>query len=175
MTTKMTKKILGGALVALMTVGLAGCAESTTPATKTNHLQTAKVTQAPSAKKAGHATSVKANTETKQAASQPASQVTTNQTSASYTAQHNVTPQQNVTPRQAEQVANQFTQVSGIKQQAGQTYTITQPNAKEGYQIDVRDNNGDPNVSHLEGIYKFNPQTNTVQQMNPMTGKFEDK
>ncbi|KRM25948.1 hypothetical protein [Limosilactobacillus panis] len=165
MTTTMTKKILGGALVALMTLGLAGCAESTTPAAKTNHPQTAKVTQAPSVKKASHETSVKANTETKQASSQ----VTTNQTSASYTGQ------QSVTPRQAEQVTNQFTQTSGIKQHDGQTYTVTQPNAKEGYQIDVRDNNGDSNVSHLEGIYKFNPQTNTVQQMNPMTGEFEDK
>ena len=165
MTTTMTKKILGGALVALMTLGLAGCAESTTPAAKTNHPQTAKVTQAPSVKKASHETSVKANTETKQASSQ----VTTNQTSASYTSQ------QSVTPRQAEQVTNQFTQTSGIKQHDGQTYTVTQPNAKEGYQIDVRDNNGDSNVSHLEGIYKFNPQTNTVQQMNPMTGEFEDK
>ena len=169
MTTTMTKKIFGGALVALMTLGLAGCAESTTPATKTNHPQTAKVTQAPSAKKASQETSAKANTETKQAASQASSQVTTSQTSASYTAQ------QSVTPRQAEQVTNQFTQTSGIKQHEGQTYTVTQPNAKEGYQIDVRDNNGDPNVSHLEGIYKFNPQTNTVQQMNPMTGEFEDK
>lgn len=166
MMTKMTKKIFGGSLVALMALSLAGCANSAMPATKASHPQTTKVAQTPTVNKTSHTTSAAASS----ANTQQLTSAATGQTKASYAAQQPAN-----TNTQQEKVVSQFTQASGVKQQAGQQYMVSQPTANGNYQIEVRDSKGDQNVSHLDGLYRYNPQTNAVQQMNMMTGEFEDK
>ncbi|EEW52830.1 hypothetical protein [Limosilactobacillus antri] len=160
----MKKKIVSGSLVALVALGLAGCANnSAAPSSKVNHPQTAKVAQS---------SSKKASSSDAQAASQKAavsaSSVSAN-THTSYAAQ----PNSNVDQQGA--VVNQFVKASGVNGQ-GMRYTVSQqPNSKGNYQVEVRDSNGDPNIAHLDGIYQFNPETNQVQTMNPVSGQYENK
>nr|WP_317315310.1 hypothetical protein [Limosilactobacillus mucosae] len=52
---------------------------------------------------------------------------------------------------------------------------MTSQTSDGSWQVDVRTSSGegqDPNVSHLKGIYKYNPETGQYQQMDPMTGEF---
>lgn len=159
----MKKKIISGSLVALMALGLAGCANnSAAPASKvSSHPQTTKVSQ-PSSKKASSTNS--------QAASQSSSQASA-KTQASYAAQSSSTNSN----AQNDQVVNQFVKASGVKENKNTQYMVSQTGNKDNYQVEVRDSQGDPNVSHLDGLYRFNPATNQVQQMNPVTGQFENK
>lgn len=160
----MKKKIVSGSLVALMALGLAGCANNdAAPASKVrSHPQTTKVTQ-PSNKKASSTSKVATAKSNSQANAASAT------TKASYAAQTNSSNQQN------ERVVNQFIKASGVKDNSASQYMVSQTSNKGSYQVEVRDSQGDPNVSHLDGLYRFNPATNQVQQMNPVTGQFENK
>lgn len=159
----MKKKIISGSLVALMALGLAGCASNNAaPASKvSSHPQTTKVSQ--TSNKKASSSSIQAATE-----SSSSSQAST-KTQASYAAQSNNTSNQD------EQVVNQFVKASGVKESKDTQYIVSQTNNKDNYQVEVRDSQGDPNISHLDGLYHFNPATNEVQQMNPVTGQFENK
>ena len=127
----MKKKIISGSLVALMALGLAGCANnSAAPSSKVNHPQTTKLAQS-SSKKAANSSSAKAASE------------------------------------------NRAVQPSGVDNARGTQYMISPANAQGEYQVEVRDSNGDPNISHLDGMYKFNPATNQVQKANRVTGEYE--
>lgn len=160
----MKKKIVSGSLVALMALGLAGCVNNdAAPASKvSSHPQTTKVTQ-PSNKKASSTSKVATAKSNSQANAASAT------TKASYAAQTNSSDQQN------ERVVNQFIKASGVKDNSASQYMVSQTSNKGSYQVEVRDSQGDPNVSHLDGLYRFNPATNQVQQMNPVTGQFENK
>lgn len=159
----MKKKIISGSLVALMALGLAGCASNNAaPASKvSSHPQTTKVSQ--TSNKKASSSSVQAATESS------SSNQASAKTQASYAAQSNSTSNQD------EQVVNQFVKASGVKESKDAQYIVSQTNNKDNYQVEVRDSQGDPNISHLDGLYHFNPATNEVQQMNPVTGQFENK
>ena len=64
--------------------------------------------------------------------------------------------------------------VNGLQPENGDQY-MTSQTSDGSWQVDVRTSSGegqDPNVSHLKGIYKYNPATGQYQQMDPMTGEF---
>ena len=169
----MKKKIISGSLVALMALGLAGCANnSAAPSSKVNHPQTTKLAQS-SSKKAANSSSAKAVSENR--AVQPSvasatsnSQVASVNTKASYAGQANA-----YTNAPESDIVNQFIKASGVDNARGTQYMISPANAQGEYQVEVRDSNGDPNISHLDGMYKFNPATNQVQKANRVTGEYE--
>ena len=169
----MKKKIISGSLVALMALGLAGCANnSAAPSSKVNHPQTTKLAQS-SSKKAANSSSAKAVSENR--AVQPSvasatsnSQVASVNTKASYAGQANA-----YTNDPESDIVNQFIKASGVDNARGTQYMISPANAQGEYQVEVRDSNGDPNISHLDGMYKYNPATNQVQKANRVTGEYE--
>ena len=169
----MKKKIISGSLVALMALGLAGCANnSAAPSSKVNHPQTTKLAQS-SSKKAANSSSAKAVSENR--AVQPSvasatsnSQVASVNTKASYAGQADA-----YTNDPESDIVNQFIKASGVDNARETQYMISPANAQGEYQVEVRDSNGDPNISHLDGMYKFNPATNQVQKANRITGEYE--
>lgn len=168
----MKKKIISGSLVALMAFGLAGCANnSAAPSSKVNHPQTAKVAQS-SSKKATNSNSAKVVNENSAVSASlqanSSSQVASVNTKASYAGQANA---YNNDPES--DIVNQFIKASGVDNARGTQYMISPTNAQGEYQVEVRDSNGDPNISHLDGMYKFNPATNQVQKANRVTGEYE--
>ena len=73
-----------------------------------------------------------------------------------------------------DQVVNGLNQAAGLQPENGDQY-MTSQTSDGSWQVDVRTSSGegqDPNVSHLKGIYKYNPATGQYQQMDPMTGEF---
>lgn len=168
----MKKKIISGSLVALMALGLAGCANnSAAPSSKVNHPQTTKLAQS-SSKKAANSSSAKAVSENSVVSASlqanSSSQVASVNTKASYAGQANA---YNNDPES--DIVNQFIKASGVDNARGTQYMISPANAQGEYQVEVRDSNGDPNISHLDGMYKFNPATNQVQKANRVTGEYE--
>ncbi len=169
----MKKKIISGSLVALMALGLAGCANnSAAPSSKVNHPQTTKLAQS-SSKKAANSSSAKAVNENRAiqpsaASATSSSQVASVNTKASYAGQANA-----YTNDPESDIVNQFIKASGVDNARGTQYMISPANAQGEYQVEVRDSNGDPNISHLDGMYKFNPATNQVQKANRITGEYE--
>lgn len=175
----MTKnKVLTSSLVILMAIGLAGCTNSAAaPTTNKSQAVSAKV-----AKKA-----VSTHSTQEQASSNNSSningtnnssntQVNSSQnTATSSTASSVATPQANSTSStddQNQQVLTSFVDQSNV-QKDGNHYLVT-PQSQDKYQIEVRNNqNGDPNVAHLTGIYQYNPTTQQIQTMDPVTGEFE--
>ncbi|WP_278930545.1 hypothetical protein [Limosilactobacillus oris] len=168
----MKKKIISGSLVALMALGLAGCANnSAAPSSKVNHPQTTKLAQS-SSKKSTNSSSAKAVNENSVVSASlqanSSSQVASVNTKASYAGQANA---YNNDPES--DIVNQFIKASGVDNARGTQYMISPANAQGEYQVEVRDSNGDPNISHLDGMYKFNPATNQVQKANRVTGEYE--
>ena len=168
----MKKKIISGSLVALMALGLAGCANnSAAPSSKVNHPQTTKLAQS-SSKKSTNSSSAKAVNENSVVSASlqanSSSQVASVNTKASYAGQANA---YNNDPES--DIVNQFIKASGVDNARGTQYMISPANAQGESQVEVRDSNGDPNISHLDGMYKFNPATNQVQKVNRVTGEYE--
>ncbi|EGS35924.1 putative lipoprotein [Limosilactobacillus oris F0423] len=168
----MKKKIISGSLVALMALGLAGCANnSAAPSSKVNHPQTTKLAQS-SSKRSTNSSSAKAVNENSVVSASlqanSSSQVASVNTKASYAGQANA---YNNDPES--DIVNQFIKASGVDNARGTQYMISPANAQGEYQVEVRDSNGDPNISHLDGMYKFNPATNQVQKANRVTGEYE--
>ena len=169
----MKKKIISGSLVALMALGLAGCANnSAAPSSKVNHPQTTKLAQS-SIKKAANSSSAKAASENR--AVQPSvasisSQTTSNSQVASVNTKASYAGQADAYTNDPE---SDIVKASGVDNVRGTQYMISPANAQGEYQVEVRDSNGDPNISHLDGIYKFNPATNQVQKANRITGEYE--
>ena len=173
----MKKKIISGSLVALMALGLAGCANnSAAPSSKVNHPQTTKLAQS-SSKKAANSSSAKAASENR--AVQPSvasisSQTTSNSQVASVNTKASYAGQADAYTNDPESdIVNHFIKASGVDNVRGTQYMISPANAQGEYQVEVRDSNGDPNISHLDGMYKFNPATNQVQKANRITGEYE--
>lgn len=168
----MKKKIISGSLVALMALGLAGCANnSAAPSSKVNHPQTTKLAQS-SSKKSTNSSSAKAVNENSVVSASlqanSSSQVASVNTKASYAGQADA-----YTNDPESDIVNQFIKASGVDNARGTQYMISPANAQGEYQVEVRDSNGDPNISHLDGMYKFNPATNQVQKANRVTGEYE--
>lgn len=189
----MKKKIVSGSLVALMALGLAGCANSNSaaPASKASQPRAAKVTHTKANKqatnKAANVSSSSTSTVTASKQSNQASAATTSAASnsqvgtknmvsqpASYSANAGSQAQANaVTPaKKSSQVVNstkdnvlsQFQSASGLTLQNGHQFVLTSSN-NGVYQIEDRDTNGDSNIAHLNAIYQYNTKTNQVQQV----------
>lgn len=73
-----------------------------------------------------------------------------------------------------DQVVDGLNQAANLQPENGDQYMISQT-SDGNWQVDIRTSSGegqDPNVSHLKGIYMYNPTTGQYQQMDPMTGEF---
>ena len=94
------------------------------------------------------------------------------QTAVSQAAASNESAQATATVN--DQVVDGLNQAAGLQPENGDQY-MTSPTSDGSWQVDIRTSSGagqDPNVSHLKGIYKYNPATGQYQQMDPMTGEF---
>ena len=178
-------KLLTSSVAILMAFGLAGCAaNNSAPASNVHHSTSAKVvksnnhktdqTNSSSQKAAATVESHAAvnNSVASQAPVQPQQQPVATQASQSNVT---TTPSQQVTaqqPQSEENVLNGFFKASGVKQAANDQYIVTKQN-NENYQIEIRNSNDDNTVSHLSGLYQYNPTSGNVQHMNITTGQFE--
>ncbi len=73
-----------------------------------------------------------------------------------------------------DQVVDGLNQAANLQPENGDQY-MTSQTSDGNWQVDIRTSSGegqDSNVSHLKGIYKYNPTTGQYQQMDPMTGEF---
>ena len=197
---KMTNKVLASSLVILAALGLAGCTNSAAAPTKTSTSAT-KVSQQTSKKAASSTSSEKAkdqaststptnvqstsstNTSSTSANSKVAnsSEKSTNQTvtapSSSITSSSRIqseTTNSKSTAQTDQKVLTRIFNKSGV-QQDGNHYYMTKNNQNNNYQIEVRNNQGgDPNVAHLTGTYQYDPATNQIHEMNPITGNYDN-
>lgn len=196
---KQSKHWLTGLLMAAMVLSLTGCAsvsaptgnnqsaDSSSSATAVSHQQAQKKHAAAKTSKASQtsqsiSSSVAAATsssldsaaiQSSDAAVQKAEPATSAaQTAVSQAAASNESAQAAATVN--DQVVDGLNQAAGLQPENGDQY-MTSPTSDGSWQVDVRTSNGagqDPNVSHLKGIYKYNPATGQYQQMDPMTGEF---
>ncbi|MBC8744303.1 hypothetical protein H5W18_06740 [Lactobacillus sp. Marseille-P7033] len=185
---KMTNKVLTSSLVILTAFGLAGCANSATaPATKTSTAATKVSKQANSStnsQKAIKSHSDVSRVESSNDQNASTSSQTSNSTnmqnvsSATYSTATNLASKNqatsNSTPAQSDQqVLTSFVKSSGV-QKDGNHYYVTPNKQNNNYQIEVRNNqSGDPNIAHLTGTYQYDPATNQIQEMNPITGNYD--
>lgn len=196
---KQSKHWLTGLLMAAMVLSLTGCvsvsaptgnnqsADSSSSATAVSHQRAQKKHAAAKTSKANQtsqsiSSSVAAATsssldsaavQSSDAAVQKAEPATSAaQTAVSQAAASNESAQAAATVN--DQVVDGLNQAAGLQPENGDQY-MTSPTSDGSWQVDVRTSNGagqDPNVSHLKGIYKYNPATGQYQQMDPMTGEF---
>lgn len=185
---KMTNKVLTSSLVILTAFGLAGCANSAAaPATKTSTAATKVSKQANSStnsQKAIKSHSDVSRVESSNDQNASTSSQTSNSTnmqnvsSATYSTATNHASQNQATsnsiPAQSDQqVLTSFVKSSGV-QKDGNHYYVTPNKQNNNYQIEVRNNQGgDPNIAHLTGTYQYDPATNQIQEMNPITGNYD--
>lgn len=194
---RMKKNYLLGMTTLLVTLGLAGCTNNKSASSTTiNEPTSAKVTHhAAKTEKAGHAEAAtnQAQVASAQSASvrakatsdyqvpvvkAPAAQTSAKTASAVTTpttkANNSQTAAKDLPANPA--VLQQFLAASGVKEQAGNAYAITKQ-ADGSYQVEVRHTgaNQDQNVANLTGLYHYNPSTNQVQQMDPVSGEFVQK
>ncbi|MCC4368839.1 hypothetical protein [Limosilactobacillus reuteri] len=192
----MTNKVLASSLVILAALGLAGCTNSAAAPTKTSTSAT-KVSQQTSKKAASSTSSEKAKKQTSTSV-QATSAINTSSTSANSkvansseksTNQTVKAPSSSITSSPSsqsattnftsstqtdQQVLTSFVKTSGV-QQDGNHYYMTKNNQNNNYQIEVRNNQGgDPNVAHLTGTYQYDPATNQIHEMNPITGNYDN-
>lgn len=196
---KQSKHWLTGLLMAAMVLSLTGCAsvsapignnqsaDSSSSATAVSHQRAPKKHAAAKTSKASQtsqsisssaaaATSSSLDSaaiQSSDAAVQKAEPATSAaQTAVSQAAASNESAQAAATVN--DQVVDGLNQAAGLQPENGDRY-MTSPTSDGSWQVDVRTSNGagqDPNVSHLKGIYKYNPATGQYQQMDPMTGEF---
>lgn len=196
---KQSKHWLTGLLMAAMVLSLTGCAsvsapignnqsaDSSSSATAVSHQRAPKKHAAAKTSKASQtsqsisssaaaATSSSLDSaaiQSSDAAVQKAEPATSAaQTAVSQAAASNESAQAAATVN--DQVVDGLNQAAGLQPKNGDRY-MTSPTSDGSWQVDVRTSNGagqDPNVSHLKGIYKYNPATGQYQQMDPMTGEF---
>jgi hypothetical protein len=164
--TKVTSKALASSLVILTALGLAGCANSaaapTTSKTTTTNAKVVKQASTKTAKKVNTAKSVS-----------PQATATTTDNQATNPDQQANTSQPVSNHNNDQQVLTNFVKTSGV-QQDGNHYYVNKNN-DNSYQIEVRNNEGgDPNIAHLTGTYQYDPTTNQLQEMNPVTGNYEN-
>ncbi|MBB1128089.1 hypothetical protein [Limosilactobacillus balticus] len=193
---KMTNKVLASSLVILAALGLVGCTNSAAAPTKTS-ISATKVSQQTSKKAASSTSSEKAKKQTPNSvqstsainasskstsskvkvanSSEKLTDQTTKATSSSVTSNpssQSVTT--NSSSQNDQQVLTSFVKTSGV-QQDGNHYYMTKNNQNNNYQIEVRNNQGgDPNVAHLTGTYQYDPATNQIHEMNPITGNYDN-
>lgn len=185
--TMMKKKILTSTIALVAALGLAGCSTNATSTTTGHEPQATKVAKAPSHKtnkKSTNSTTsnktAKATSESQKAASSASEASSTSASSNTNSkatlkaanAATTATSSANGTTTKSEgQVLNNFMAKSGVKAEQGSQYIVTNQGNGQ-YQIEVRNSKGDPNISHLSGLYHYNTNTNHVSQMNVTTGQF---
>lgn len=69
-------------------------------------------------------------------------------------------------------VLNNFLKANNMQPTSTDNYVVTDLGANN-YQVEIRTNNNDNSVSHLNGLYKYNGQTNQTQQFNSVTGEWK--
>lgn len=182
------KKLLTTTIALVAALGLAGCSTSATSTNKAagHEPQAAKVAKAnthkAAKKNANTAKNAKADTTEKAATTNKdngSSTVTNKAANAQVSADKamatnkaaNGTKANKAVTKTDQEVLNGFMAQSGIKAEEGNQYIVTNQGNGQ-YQIEIRNSNGDANVSHLSGLYHYNTNTNHVSQMNVTTGQF---
>lgn len=183
--TMMNKKILTTTIALVAALGLAGCSTSATSTSQvsghepqaakvakaTSHKASKKSTNSNKNEKGSEATNSTATFESAKASSQGSSTASLKAASAATTATSATKSSQATATKNDEQVLNQFMAQSGVKAEEGNQYMVTNQGNGQ-YQIEVRNSDGDQNISHLSGLYHYNTNTNHVSQMNVTTGQF---
>ncbi|MFR0610640.1 hypothetical protein ACLUWI_09300 [Limosilactobacillus mucosae] len=198
---KQSKHWLTGLLMAAMVFCLTGCvsvgapagnnqtADSSSSATAVSHQQakkkhvTAKISKASessaqTSQSSSSAAAVTSNSLDDVAASSDTTvQKAQSTTSAAQTAISQATASNDSSQAVStvnDRVVNGLNQAASLQPENGDQY-MTSQTSDGSWQVDIRTSSGegqDPNVSHLKGIYKYNPETGEYQQMDPMTGEF---
>lgn len=189
MIMRMKKNYLIGAATLLVAFGLGGCTNSKSASAPTvNQPTSAKVThhatKAHPDRSAAAVTAVTTTAPTKRAQARAiqAEQVPVTQTATSAKATSNAssapTAQTASHPAPAlaadPAVLQSFLAASGVKDQTGNAYALAKQ-SDGTYQVEVRHTGADqdPNVANLTGLYQYNPQTNQVETLDPVTGNFQ--
>lgn len=192
---KITKKILTSLTLSVLALGLAGCTytnNTTSINKKPESATSSKIVKAPS-----HKNSQKIASSESQSSqvTQPTNNLSENSTAntattyASSASTNNV--QQSVSQPQSQQkvasqvpvngqisdaqnqeILNTFFNANNLTPQSGNNYIVSQLGSGE-YQIEVRTNNDDNSVSHLNDLYKYNTSTNQTQHLNSVNGQWQ--
>lgn len=181
---KMTSKVLASSLVMLTALGLAGCTNSAQAPTSKTTTTAAKVSkQAPTKEKAtasNHQQAVKPQAATTSSqysttnSNDQAAVATSSQTTSSVSQRAQAQSSSIANSQNDQAVLTSFVKTSGV-QQDGNHYYVQKDNNSNNYQIEIRNNqNGDPNIAHLTGTYQYDPTTNQLHEMNPITGNYDN-
>ncbi|MDD6864794.1 MAG: hypothetical protein PUD45_02355 [Lactobacillus sp.] len=194
---KQSKHWLTGLLMTAMVLSLTGCASLSAPTStqeSTSH-SVAVSSKTKVAKK--HSTSVKdqstsASSEAAQSSSMTAESASADQSTGALASSAQAAGAQSTAASETtsspasnkasaatsstvnDQVVDGLNQAANLQPENGDQY-MTSQTSDGNWQVDIRTSSGegqDPNVSHLKGIYKYNPTTGQYQQMDPMTGEF---
>lgn len=193
---RINKNYFIGAATLLVALGLAGCTNSkSATSTTVSQPTSAKVThhanknQSTKASQADHQATASQASVSSVAGNQATSSrpVSKNANQTTIPGGHQVTspshassvPATKASSSQAQAlpadqtVLNQFFAASGVKNQAGNSYAVTKQD-DGSYQVEIRSTGAhqDQKVANLTGLYHFNPNTNQVQQMDPVSGNF---
>lgn len=191
---KQSKHWLTGLLMAAMVLSLTGCAsvsapignnqsaDSSSSATAVSHQRASKKQADTKTSKASQSSSQTSQSISSSAAAATSSSLDGETVQSSDAAVQKAEPansaaQTAVSQAAAtvnDQVVDGLNQAAGLQPENGDQY-MTSQTSDGSWQVDVRTSSGegqDPNVSHLKGIYKYNPETGQYQQMDPMTGEF---
>lgn len=189
-----TKKILSSFAVLALALSLAGCTTiNNTASTNKKPEQTtpSKIVKNNNQKKASSKANVaistnsqSSNSQLSSATSQPSynatstpnnsvqstnnyqnTSVTTNQNSQSST-------QKSAVESNDTSVLSSFLKANNMQPQSTDNY-IVKDLGSNNYQIEIRTDNNDNSVSHLNGLYKYNIQTNQTQQFNAESGEWK--
>lgn len=172
--TKMTSKVLASSLVILTTLGLAGYTSSAaTPATKSTTAKAKVVKSSPAnTNSKTEKAAVKSQT-VKDTNSTSNDQLTTAASQKTTQESQNTSQVSSATTNSDQQVLTSFAKTSGV-QQDGNHYYVAKGN-DNNYQIEVRNSEGgDPNIAHLTGTYQYDPTTNQLHELNPITGDYNN-
>lgn len=190
---------MSGSLVALVALGLAGCSTSTSTARKASSEPSTTSVAKPSVKKATTKKAESTTSESKKATTFSVVAPSTNkktttfsvkapvasisQASATYSAKQvqafakasSANTQASYASEDHEgNVLLQFLKASGLPENSTTQYTISDFDGQGVYQIAVRSTAANPDQARLTGLYRFNTANNSVTQMNPVTGDYEE-
>ena len=184
-----SKKILSSFAVIAMALGLAGCTtinNTTSTSKKPEQATSSKVVnnnhkKSSSQQKISESSSSVANEQGTAPSAQNTkalSAATTNQnssltTNSSQKVNSNSTQKAtNDNTNNESTVLKSFLKANNMQPTSTNNYVVTDLGSNN-YQVEIRTNNNDNSVSHLDGLYKYNSQTNQTQQFNSVTGEWK--
>ncbi|MCZ3747465.1 hypothetical protein L2520_08740 [Limosilactobacillus vaginalis] len=182
-----TKKIFSSFAVAILALSLAGCTtinNTTSTNKKPEQSTSSKVVKnshsqkfATSSNDSQKENSVLNSNETNYIANdnsqvKSVTQPSNNNENASSYTQNQNSINKSETDTIKNNVLSNFLKANNMQPQSTENYVVTDLGSNN-YQIEIRSNNNDNSVSHLNGLYKYNNQTNQIQQFNSINGDWK--